>query len=50
MRMLIKMLTDQFFGRECKVNCVKSVIYAERQSRHTITNTKNDEYTQRIAR
>ena len=36
--------------RECTVNCVKSGKYTERQSRHTITNTKTDEYTQRIAR
>ena len=42
--------TQERLARECRVFCVKSGIYTERQSRHTITNTKTDEYTQRIAR
>ncbi|MFM7885807.1 MAG: DUF6444 domain-containing protein [Pseudanabaena sp.] len=37
-------------ARECKLICVKSGIYTEKQSSYTITNTKTDEYTQRIAR
>ncbi|TYQ30540.1 transposase [Pseudanabaena sp. UWO310] len=43
-------ISKKWVMRECRVFCVKSGIYTERQSRHTTTNTKTDEYTQRTAR